>query len=175
MKSFPTWAEWVAFRESNARKRAVRSALNGTGSPLPGSYAACPSTNPQAMNVAKKKGVVSKAGIFENEGQKPDYSFDRWVQKAKEFGDDVNKMAHSAEDEEEKLEKESDKTDKAAPHGEPEDKEDPPEPASNKKEETWKALRKIHQDRRKDAESQSGSGKTAAGSSARPAKRSSSS
>lgn len=46
--------------ESNARKRAVLAALRGTGPDLPGSMAACPSTNPVAMDVADKEGVVTK-------------------------------------------------------------------------------------------------------------------
>ena len=135
MGYFRSWNDWVALRESNARKRNVKAALNGQAPPLPGSYAACPSTNPQAMDTAQKKGVVSKNTDFkfkESFGQKPDYSFDRWIQKAKEFGDDVNKMVTHGNEEEDKLDKEE-KTkkadaEKAKPEPEPEPESKKPEP-----------------------------------------------
>lgn len=60
MGRFLGWNEWRALRESNARKRAVIAALNGTGPELPGSYAASPMTIPAAMDVAQETGVVGK-------------------------------------------------------------------------------------------------------------------
>lgn len=163
MALFPTWREWMKMRESNARKRAVRAALNGTGVELPGSYAACPSTNPRAMKVANKKGVVGKQTIEETE-QRPDYSFDRWVQKAKEFGDDVNKMRTNYEDEDEKLdnkkkdaEKKADEEDKK-PSKEKESESHEGEVDSDTKKkmgEAWKRLQKIHQDKLKSSDKES--------------------
>lgn len=157
MAYFKTWSEWIKVRESNARKRAVRAALNGTGPDLPGSYAACPSTNPLAMKVAKKKGVVTKLPLDENEGQKPDYSFDRWLQQAKEFGDDVNTLRANAETEDKELDKkkkdaekevEKEKT-KAKPEPDPKDEPEAEDgnDAEKKKASAWKQLRQIHKDR----------------------------
>lgn len=159
MGSFPTWAEWIELKEDNARKRAVRDAMKGTKPPLPGSYAACPRTDPRAMDVAKKTGVVGKNTKFkfrEDNEVKPDYSFDRWIQKAKEFGDDVNKLVGHAEDDEEKLDKDAEekkkKADeedaKAEKQKEPDDSKsnqesDDPE-SKKKKDETWKQLQQIH-------------------------------
>lgn len=129
-----TWGEYLALKEDNARKRAVRGALAGTHTPLPGSYAACPSTNPRAMKQAQKTGVVSsdpkKLIVKEHEASKPDYSFDRWLQKATEFGDDVNKMVSKATDDEKDLDKETDakkkeidqKSEEDQPKDQPKDK-----------------------------------------------------
>lgn len=104
MSILMSWSEWLAIRESNARKRAVKAALNGTGPSLPGSYAACPSTNPQAMDVAQKTGEVKKRTLKET-GKNPDYSFDRWLKQAQELGNDLNKMVSHAKDEEENIDK----------------------------------------------------------------------
>lgn len=135
MGYFRNWSDWVTLRESNARKRNVKAALNGQSPPLPGSYAACPSTNPQAMDTAQKKGVVSKNTAFkfkESFGQRPDYSFDRWIQKAKEFGDDVNTMVTHGHDEEDKIDKEDkkqkDDAEKADAKPKPESEPKKPEP-----------------------------------------------
>ena len=145
MAHFQSWNDWLSLRESNARKRAVKAALNGTGPSLPGSYAACPSTNVKAMKVAKKTGVVK-------EEKKPDYSFDRWINMAKDLGDDVNRMVGHGKEEEEKIEKDA-KKDPV--------KEDPKKPALNAKEksekpdkedsmkgkeDTWEKLKKINKD-----------------------------
>jgi hypothetical protein len=145
-------------RESNARKRAVKAALAGTGPDLPGSYAACPSTDPRAMKSAQKKGVVTKLPFTEND-QVPNYTFDRWLQKAKEFGDDVNQMRTTADEDEKDLdvkkkevEKEIDKEDEEVKK-KPEVKKPVEEPEENtqedkdKKDGTWKQLRQIHRDR----------------------------
>lgn len=162
-----TWSEYLALREDNARKRAVKGALAGTHTPLPGSYAACPSTNPRAMNQAQKTGVVDSdpkrltfKKLKEHEA-KPDYSFDRWLQKASEFGDDVNKMVSKANDDEGELDK---KVDAKKKEVDDKAKEEPKKPKIDqdnkdnkteedkdkdeeaKKEETWKKLRQIHQD-----------------------------
>lgn len=150
MGLFLTWNEY-RLREDNARKRAVKAALNGLGPKLPGSYAACPSTNVRAMKAAKKRGVVSE------EERMPDYSFDRWVQKAQEFGDDVNKMRSKAEDDEEDIDKKIDDSKKKAEKADKEQqtkaksepkqdvKEDDPD-TKKRKEEVWKLLRKKHQE-----------------------------
>jgi hypothetical protein len=122
MAHFQSWNDWISLRESNARKRAVKAALNGTGPALPGSYATCPSTNVKAMKVAKKTGLVK-------EEKKPDYSFDRWINMAKDLGDDVNKMVGHGKEEEEKIEKEP-------------VKEDPKKPSLNTKEKPEKLDKK---------------------------------
>lgn len=155
MASFPSWTEWVKFREDNARKRAVRATLAGLHTDMPGSAAACPSTNPRAMKIAKKKGVVTKMPFDESEGQMPDYSFDRWVQKAKEFGDDVNKMRTNANTEDDKLdkkkkdaEKKADDEDKKAKQQPESDKEESDDTKDSKdKESVWTRLRQIHKER----------------------------
>ncbi len=159
MAYFLSWTEWMALKEDNARKRAVRGALSGTHTPLPGSYAACPSTNPRAMAQAAKKGVVSsdpkKLNIKEDNSAKPDYSFDRWLKKASEFGDDVNKLVGHAKDDDDKLNKDIDDKKKqaeknAATKLEPSDdhdESDDDDETKAKKEETWKQLRQIHKDR----------------------------
>lgn len=117
MGTFHSWIEQDYIQESNARKRAVKSALLGTGTKLPGSYAACPSTNPVAMDVANKTGHVGKAKkslwskFKESKSSKPDYSLDKWISQAKDLGDDVNSLIHKAEDDDEKIDKELKKTD----------------------------------------------------------------
>jgi len=143
MTQFISWDEWKALRESNARKRAVRSALLGTGPDLPGSYAACPSTNPVAMNVAKKKGKVTK---LENHIARPDYSLDRWLDAAQELGDDVNALVNKAQDDEKKLDKE--KTSKK-------DQKDF-EPKTQEQKDSWKKFKELHKEReKKDADKKS--------------------
>jgi hypothetical protein len=157
MGTFSTWREWVKIREDNARKRAVRAALSGTGTPLPGSYAACPSTNPRAMKAAGKKGVVGRLPFSENDGQRPDYSFDNWVQMTKAFGSDVNKLRADAEGEDEDLDKKKKdldaKADKEDAKAEPPEKSEPSDEddaaTKDKKEDVWTRLKKIHKDRLK--------------------------
>lgn len=153
MATFPTWSEWVKLREDNARKRAVKAALAGNRPPLPGSAAACPSTNPRAMRSAQKHGVVTK----EDTEQRPDYSFDRWVQKAKEFGDDLNRMRTKADADDKDLDKkrkdaekkaeEEDKKAKTSPKPEEDDQDDDDSETKKKKDQAWTQLRKIHKDR----------------------------
>lgn len=164
MGSFLSWTEWQSLRETNARQRSVKAALQGTGVKLPGSAAACPSTNPLAMNVAGEKGEVRKAPksswrrFKESQIARPDYSLDRWIASAKELGDDVNSLVHKAKDDEEEMDKDKDKKSKETPK--PEDKPDPKTPKQDaedddqdKKPETpeqkkaWTQLRKIHKDR----------------------------
>ncbi len=154
--TYRNWNEWLALRESNARKRSVKNALNGTGPKLPGSYATCPSTNALAVKVADKSGVVKKLKT-ENE-QKPDYSFDRWVQMAQELGDDTNKLVGHAKVEDDKLDKAKEEKEKAAktvkpekPEKQPVEPKDPEEEKANK--ETWKKLKTIHNDRNKNTKS----------------------
>lgn len=161
--SYKTWAEYVAIREGNARKRAVRAALNGTGPALPGSYAACPSTNPQAVDVARTAGVVRKQPqrlrIKESAPQKPDYSLDRWVKRAQDLGDDVNALVGHAKGEEERLDREKadkDKKEKAGREKDKARKPDPPEPPEPKadkdkeaEDEAWKRLKDIHAERQR--------------------------
>ena len=108
--AFKTWHEYVTFREDNARKRAVKAALNGTGSRKVASMAVCPgATNPRAVASVEKFGDIRK----DESEAKPDYSMDRWVKKAQEFGDDVNKLVGHGEAEEAKIDKkEKEVTDK---------------------------------------------------------------
>jgi hypothetical protein len=142
MAHFQSWNDWVSLRESNARKRAVKAALNGTGPSLPGSYAACPSTNVKAMKVAKKTGVVKEA-------KKPDYSFDRWINMAKDLGDDVNKMVGHGKEEEDKIEKDSKKDavqeDPKKPIVKVKEKPEK-EDSIEGKEDTWDKLKKINKE-----------------------------
>jgi flagellar biosynthesis GTPase FlhF len=189
MASFPTWREWLVLRELNSRK----AALLGLGPDLSGSVAELPNTDHVVMDVASKKGVVTSKKKYkkkfmvttgrmasrlfghtftaESHEMKPDYSFDRWVQKAKEFRDDVNKMVHSAEDEEKKIDKEKEKKlkekekkskeldkeiaklksqlEKQGPIERDEDNEDN---ELKKKEKAWKSLVQIHKERPKDFE-----------------------
>lgn len=111
MAYFRTWSEWLKLRESNARKRAVRAALSGTGPDMAGSYAACPSTNPRAMKVAREKGVVTKLPMDESE-KSPNYSFDNWLKNANKLGGDINKIMSDAEKEEKDLDQKKKKSEK---------------------------------------------------------------
>lgn len=176
---FFKWSDWLTLREDNARIRAVKSALNGQRPPLPGSAATCPNTNPRAMKQAAKTGVVSSdsktlivrdpnkldSKFKESHASKPDYSFDRWLKKATEFGDDVNKMVGHAEDDEQKIDKDledkkkSEKEDIKKPViktdvktksdvvNKPEDDED--KDVQSKKDDAWKSLKQTHKDRLK--------------------------
>lgn len=110
-----SWSEWINLKESNARKRAVTAAMNGTGPSLPGSYAACPATNPYAMDIAFKTGVVGKRKKkkrkslkLEGNEKKPDYSFDSWLKKV----DKLEKQLKDLYDNGEKSEKDLDKNKK---------------------------------------------------------------
>ena len=110
-----SWSEWINLKESNARKRAVTAAMNGTGPSLPGSYAACPVTNPYAMDIAFKTGVVGKRKKkkrkslkLEGNEKKPDYSFDSWLKKV----DKLEKQLKDLYDNGEKSEKDLDKNKK---------------------------------------------------------------
>lgn len=144
MSRLQRWSDWLAIKESNARKRAVKAALSGTGPELPGSSAACPSTTPQAMAVAAKTGVVKKVNLKTESEQKPDYSFDRWIKMAQELGDDTNRLVGHAEEEEKKLDQAKQQKEKEA------SKPASPEPQSKEEKSTWKKLRSIHKDRLKD-------------------------
>lgn len=165
MGSFLSWTDWRALQESNSRKRAVKAALQGSGPKLPGSYAACPATNPQAMDVAADAGEVRKAPksmwrkFKESQIARPDYSLDLWIASAKELGDDVNSLVHKAKEDEVDMDKEEkekkskaskpeDKPDAKAPKQDAKDDEDQdkkPETPEQKK--AWTELRKIHKDR----------------------------
>lgn len=183
MAFFVTWHEWLKLREDNARKRAVRAALNGTGRKLPGSYAACPSTNPRAMDSAEKTGFVqkqpNKLKIIETE-QKPDYSIDRWLKMAQDLGNDVNKLVGHGEEEEkkldkQKLDKEKTSKEKVAKKQPDKNKKTKPEDATpsrdseepdsdetggeddERKANTWQKLKQIHLDRLKNFQKDSSS------------------
>lgn len=120
MGRFLGWNEWRALRESNARKRAVIAALNGTGPELPGSYAASPMTIPAAMDVAQETGVVGKykrrrksrrkkhhhmQNESKNTEKKPDYSFDQWLKKIQQLGDQVSELIEKGKKEDGEIEK----------------------------------------------------------------------
>jgi hypothetical protein len=123
MGRFLRWNEWRALRESNARKRAVIAALNGTGPELPGSYAASPMTIPAAMDVASSTGVVGKYKGHKRKKKthrkhkhnmqveskqtekRPDYSFDQWMKKIQQLGDQVSDLIKKGEEEDGKIEK----------------------------------------------------------------------
>jgi hypothetical protein len=119
MGRFLGWNEWRALRESNARKRAVIAALNGTGPELPGSYAASPMTIPAAMDVAQETGVVGKykrrrksrrkkrrhmQNESKNTEKKPDYSFDQWLKKIQQLGDQVSELIEKGKKEDGEIE-----------------------------------------------------------------------
>lgn len=132
---FPSFRDWLAVDESNARKRAVKAALNGTGPSLPGSYAACPSTNPTAMKVAAKKGIVTN----EAKELRPDYSFDRWMKMAQDLGSDTTSLIDRARKTGEDLERRKGRSDDGKFKG----KDDEPEDDGPI---TWEKLQKRKRD-----------------------------
>lgn len=107
MGLFLSWNEWLALKESNARKRAVAAATKRLAPVMPGSTAACPSTNPIAMKQAKKHGVV---GITE-EKKSPNYSFDQWIKKVQKLGDDIKQTVDQGKEQEKELDKNKEKID----------------------------------------------------------------
>jgi hypothetical protein len=117
MGLLPSWNEWLALREANARKRAVIASTKGLAPSLPGSTAACPSTNPVAMQQAKKRGEV---GLKTEAEKSPNYSFDQWLKKAQKLGDEVkdivdqgNKKSEDLEKTKKNIEKEVEKAEKS--------------------------------------------------------------
>lgn len=150
---FLTWNEFRSLKESNARKRAVSAAMRGLGGPLPGSTAACPSTNPRAMKLAKKYGVVFNKDVKEGHESKPDYSFDNWVKTAQDLGKEMEHWSNKAKKDEEELDKkkEKDKEEKKPQPG----KDAGRKPEIPKEEEdAWKRLKQLHKDHLKSKESQ---------------------
>lgn len=101
MGLYLSWNEWLALKESNARKRVVAAATKRLAPTMPGSSAACPSTNPIAMKQAKKHGVI---GITE-EKRPPNYSFDQWIKKAQKLGDDIKQTVDQGKEKEKELDK----------------------------------------------------------------------
>ena len=120
---------WVALRESNAAKRRIKAALRGEQPPLPGSYAACPRTDADAMDVASKTGLVRKKYMCKcgcggdsskctcgpdcscrkyHENKTPDYSIDRWIDMANDLGDDLTALRQNSDKDEKELDKEID-------------------------------------------------------------------
>lgn len=146
MGLFLSWNEWK-IKESNARKRAVKAAVNGLGPALPGSYAACPSTNSRAMKSAKKTGLVQSDVMTERE-RVPDYSFDRWVKKTKEFVDDIEDMKSKAKEDEDDMDDKIKEIEKEKPESD-EDELSPKDKAKvdKRKEDTWKLLDKKHREK----------------------------
>lgn len=96
---------WMVLRESTPAKRRIKAALRGEQPPLPGSYAACPRTDANAMDVASKTGVVRRK-VQEN--QRPDYSIDRWIDMANDLGDDLTALRQNSDKDEKELDKEID-------------------------------------------------------------------
>ena len=124
-----SWSEWINLKESNARKRAVAAAMNGTGPSLPGSYAACPATNPYAMDIAFKTGVVGKRKKkkrknlkLEGNEKKPDYSFDSWLKKVEKLEKQLKDLYDNGEKDEKDLDKNK-KDDKSLENKDLEDKQ----------------------------------------------------
>lgn len=124
-----SWSEWINLKESNARKRAVAAAMNGTGPSLPGSYAACPATNPYAMDIAFKTGVVGKRKKkkrkslkLEGNEKKPDYSFDSWLKKVDKLEKQLKDLYDNGEKDEKDLDKNK-KDDKSLENKDIKDKE----------------------------------------------------
>jgi hypothetical protein len=102
MGSLLSWNKWLSLKESNARKRLVTSSTKGLAPNLPGSTAACPSTNPMAMKQAKKRGEV---GLQTESKKTPSYSFDVWLKKVQKLGDDVKDVVDKGKEKGESLEK----------------------------------------------------------------------
>lgn len=105
MVYFRTWSEWIKLKESNARKRAISAALNGTGCELPGSYAANPGTNARAMKIAKKTGKVTSDKKFREEARKPDYSFDKWLKSVEDSERANSELVSKAKETEDEMDK----------------------------------------------------------------------
>lgn len=157
------YVEWMRFRESNARKRAISSALKGERPPLPGSYSANPRTDVNAMDVAKDSGVVRKKFMDKCNCQKcknkcpcgdecpcnkfheedsPDYSIDKWLDMAKDLGDDLSLMSKKGDEEEEKIDQEiKTKKTKKGEKDKP-DQQDAEERDSAEEEELWNKIDK---------------------------------
>jgi len=124
------FSRWMKLRESTSRKRAITAALKGERPPLPGSCAANPRTNVDAMKVADKTGVVGKKYMkkcacakcgdscpcgpecpcnqYKEDAQSPDYSLDRWIDMANDLGSDVSSLHQKSKEDEEKMDKEID-------------------------------------------------------------------
>lgn len=120
--------KWMELRESTSRKRRIKAALSGKQPPLPGSYAANPHTNVNAMSVADKTGLVKKymhkCGCPKcgdkcpcgpdcicrkyQEDQSPDYSIDKWIDMAGDLGNELSVLKKGAEDQEDDLDKKID-------------------------------------------------------------------
>jgi hypothetical protein len=105
MAHFLSWNEWQSLVESNARKRARRSAKNKTGPKLPGSYAACPSTDSGAMDQAEESGEVGGLDESKKTIKTPNYSFDQWLKKVEELGKKVKDTIEKGKSKEESLNK----------------------------------------------------------------------
>jgi myosin heavy subunit len=105
MAHFLSWNEWQSLVESNARKRARRSAKNKIGPRLPGSYAACPSTDPEAMDQAEKSGEVGGLDESKKTIKTPNYSFDQWLKKVEKLGKEVKDTIEKGKSKEESLDK----------------------------------------------------------------------
>jgi len=105
MAHFLSWNEWQSLVESNARKRARRSAKNKIGPRLPGSYATCPSTDPEAMDQAEKSGEVGGLDESKKTIKTPNYSFDQWLKKVEKLGKEVKDTIEKGKSKEESLDK----------------------------------------------------------------------
>jgi myosin heavy subunit len=105
MAHFLSWNEWQSLVESNARKRARRSAKNKIGPKLPGSYAACPSTDPEAMDQAEKSGEVGGLDESKKTIKTPNYSFDQWLKKVEKLGKEVKDTIEKGKSKEASLDK----------------------------------------------------------------------
>jgi hypothetical protein len=99
----------------------------------------------------KNKGEVGPLGIDETDlSPRPDYSIDRWIQQAKEFGSDLNKMRVTTDKEDDDLDKKKADAEKKADDEDKKAKPDKPESNKDKshdkdKDPVWKKLRQIHQ------------------------------
>jgi len=105
--------KWMELRESTSRKRRVKAALSGEQPPLPGSYAANPRTDVNAMSVADKTGLVQKKHMHKGcpkyqENQSPDYSIDKWIDMASDLDSELSVLKKDAEDQEKDLDKKID-------------------------------------------------------------------
>ena len=153
MAKFPTWSEWK-LREDNARKRRVRAALAGTGPELPASAAVCPSTNPRAVRSVAKNGVVGKLLMDEGD-RRPDYSFDRWAEKAERLGDEVGKMRSDYESEDDRLEKQKKEKSGKKPdegHDEKKSHDEKPDDEGHESGSVWERLKRKRQEAEKETE-----------------------
>lgn len=129
MSKFKTFLDWIAAQESSATTRGQAASALGLAPPRVDAFSHS-SSPPWVMKKLLKQAKQQKQVSDEKrkgkpiwqipeEARRPDYSFDQWLNKAKQVKDDMDKAEKEGQEEEDKLEKqkkpskpEQDKTDK---------------------------------------------------------------